>query len=168
MFIARPSGKIVRVLPPGPRSLIPGRLAAVFARDRIGFLDESTRRYGDVVFFRIAGHPFAILNHPDYVRDVLVTRQRMFHKGIGLKRAALLLGKGLLTSEDDFHLRQRRLMQPAFHRERVEAYASAMVEAASRRAARWPAGAVLDMQAEMAGISIAVAGHTLFGSNIED
>lgn len=155
------------MLPPGPRGWISGLLGAAFARNRLGFLDDATRRYGDVVFFRAAGLPFAILNHPDYVRDVIVTRPRMFHKGIGLDRARLLLGNGLLTSEEDFHLRQRRLMQSAFHRERIETYASAMVDAAVRRADRWSSRDTVDVQAEMAAISIAVAGQTLFGSHIE-
>ena len=94
----------------------------VLGRDRLLLLRNLTQRYGDIVMFRAVGSPFAVLNHPDFVRDVLVTRHHAFHKGIGLERARLLLGKGLLTSEDEFHQRQRRLLVPAFHRERLAAY----------------------------------------------
>src|SRR5436189_5326006 len=128
------------LLPPGPSGAISGPLALAFSRDRLGLLRNMTRRYGDVVFFKAGGAAFALLNHPDYVRDVLVTRHRGFHKGVGLERAQILLGKGLLTSEGAQHHRQRRLLQPAFHRERIAGYASTMVRYAARVASRWQAG----------------------------
>ena len=71
----------------------------------------------------MAGEHLFLLNHPRLVKDVLVTNQRNFRKGRGLERAKRLLGEGLLTSEGAVHLRQRRLMQPAFHRDRIAAYA---------------------------------------------
>src|SRR5690349_8328768 len=111
-------------LPPGPGRLAAIPLAFKFARGRLQMLGELTRQYGDVVYFAAPGTAFVILNHPDYVRDVLVTRDRLFHKGVGLERARLLLGEGLLTSEDEFHARQRRLLLPAFHREKIAGYAA--------------------------------------------
>src|SRR5436189_2472004 len=123
------------LLPPGPSGAISGPLALAFSRDRLGLLRNMTRRYGDVVFFKAGGAAFAVLNHPDYVRDVLVTRHRLFHKGVGLERGRMLLGHGLLTSEDDLHLRQRRLLQPAFHRQRIAAFAATMVRYAQQRSA---------------------------------
>src|SRR6188508_2899147 len=138
-------------VPPGPRGVFAARLLALaFLRNRLAPLQELTARYGDTAFFTIAGAPYALLNHPDYVRDVLVTRHRAFHKGVGLERAQVLLGKGLLTSEDDQHLRQRRLLQPAFNRERIAGYASTMVRYADRFASRWRAGETLDVAHEMA------------------
>jgi cytochrome P450 len=154
-------------LPPGPSQRVPGLLALAFSRDRLGLLKNLTRRYGDVVFFKAGGHPFAILNHPDYVRDVLVTRHRSFHKGVGLERARLLLGQGLLTSEDDVHLRQRRLLQPAFHRQRIAAYAATMVDYTRRHTERWRDGAVLDVAVEMSQLTLAIAGKTLFAADVE-
>src|SRR4051794_39951654 len=136
-------------LPPGPTSRLPGRLAVSFARNRLKFLDRLTRRYGDVVYFEIAGTPYAGLNHPYYIRDVLVTRHRLFHKGVGLERAKLLLGEGLLTSEDDIHARQRRLLLPAFHRERIAGYAATMAEYARRHTSAWQPGGVIDVASEM-------------------
>src|SRR5690348_4236429 len=146
------------MLPPGPSSFVPGRLAFAFARNRIDFLQNAARRFGDVVFFSAGHTSFAFLNHPEYVRDVLVTRHRLFHKGLGLERARVLLGNGLLTSEDERHRRQRRLMQPAFHRDRVAAYAQTMVRCAEQRQARWRDGARMNIAAEMAALTLAIAG----------
>lgn len=100
-------------------------------------------------------------------RDVLVTQQRLFHKGIGLERAKLLLGEGLLTSEAPVHLRQRRLLQPAFHRERVAAYGATMTRYAEARIAQWRTGATIDASAEMAALTLAIAGKTLFDADVE-
>ena len=136
-------------------------------RDRLGFLRRLADTYGDVVFFRLAGAPFALLNHPDRVRDVLVTHHRSFHKGVGLERARMLLGDGLLTSEDERHTRQRRLIQPAFHRERIAAYASTMVGYSNRRTDCWRQGQVMDVAREMASITLAIAGKTLFDADVE-
>jgi cytochrome P450 len=155
------------MLPPGPSSIVPGRLAWSFARNRIDFLQDAARTYGDVVSFELGHTVFAFLNHPDHVRDVLVTRHRLFHKGLGLERARILLGDGLLTSEDDRHLRQRRLMQPAFHRERVAAYAETMVGCAERRQQRWQDRAEIDVAREMTAITLAIAGYTLFDADVE-
>jgi cytochrome P450 len=123
-------------------------------------------RHGDVSWFRDLGASFALVNHPELVRDVLVTQQRMFHKGIGLERARLLLGDGLLTSEGSFHLRQRRLMQPAFHRERIAAYGEVMGRFAEDHVARWRDGAAVDASVEMAALTLAIAGRTLFGADV--
>src|SRR3954468_5546756 len=104
---------------PGPRGAAAARLLALaFLRDRLVPLREIAARYGDVAFFSIAGAPYALLNHPDHVRDVLVTRHRAFHKGVGLERAKVLLGDGLLTSEDQRHQRQGPLVAPAGARRR--------------------------------------------------
>src|SRR5688572_1676938 len=148
--------------PPGPRSLVPGRLLRQFGRDRLGFVERMVREHGDVSMIRDVGVSLAFLNHPDQVRDVLVTHAKRFHKGIGLERAKLLLGEGLLTSEGAFHLRQRRLMQPAFHRERIQAYGTVMTRYAEARLAGWRDGEVLDVSREMSALTLAIAGKTLF------
>jgi cytochrome P450 len=154
-------------LPPGPSGLYRTLVAYTFSRDRLRFIQDLTARYGDVVYFEAGGSKFAILNHPGYVRDVLVTNHRLFHKGVGLERAKLLLGDGLLTSEDDLHLRQRRLLMPAFHRDRIAGYARTMAAHAQRAADRWRAGDVRDVAQDMAALTLAVAGKTLFDAEME-
>jgi cytochrome P450 len=88
------------------------------------------RQYGDISTFRAGPLRVYLLNHPDLIRDVLVTHNRRFMKSEVLQRAKRVLGEGLLTSEGDFHLRQRRMMQPVFHRERIIGYSRSMTEAA--------------------------------------
>ena len=99
-------------------------------RDRLGALRELSQRYGDVATFRVGVQRLVLLNHPDFVEDILVTRARLFKKGRALERAKRLLGEGLLTSEGDLHRRQRRLAQPAFHKTRIAGYAETMGVAA--------------------------------------
>ncbi len=111
--------------------------------------------------------PRSCLNHPDLVRDVLVTEHRSFHKGPTIRAAKMLLGESLLTSEDESHLRQRRLIQPMFHHERIAAYAVSMVRSAERAAERWSDGEELDVQAEMSALTLAVVGETLFGTDVD-
>ena len=153
-------------LPPGPRARYPGEHLVSFARDRLGFL-RRIATHGDIAHVRLGNQHFAILNNPEYTRQILVTDNRNFTKGRGLERAKLLLGEGLLTSEGPFHLRQRRLAQPAFHRERIDAYARVMVEHATRTRDRWVDGAATDIHQEMTRLTLGIAGKTLFDADVE-
>src|SRR6476619_3159124 len=127
---AIPASKPAR-RPPGPRRPMLGALISP-GRDPLKLFTTFARTYGDVVHFRMGGEHLFFINPPQYIRDVLVTYERNFTKSRGLERAKKLLGEGLLTSEGAAHLRQRRLLQPAFHRDRIAAYASVMVEHATR------------------------------------
>jgi cytochrome P450 len=100
--------------PPGPTSRLPGGQMLAFRRDAIGLLTRLTRQYGDIVTYKNGPERVTLLNHPDYIRDVLVTHQRNFTKSRALQWAKFILGEGLLTSEGEVHVRQRRLAQPAF------------------------------------------------------
>ncbi|HXX31155.1 MAG TPA: cytochrome P450 [Myxococcaceae bacterium] len=153
--------------PPTLRSTWPGQLLLRMQRDPLGFFERARDAHGDAVRFRFGPETVYLLSHPDLVRDVLLTRSQSFHKGLGLERAKILLGEGLLTSEGAFHLRQRRLMQPAFHRTRIAAYAEAMVDAGQAAAGRWVDGAELDIPAEMARLTLAVVAKTLFDADVE-
>jgi cytochrome P450 len=152
---------------PGPRRRYPGEFMLALARRPLEFLGAVKRDFGDIAAIRIATQPLVLLSHPDQIRDVLVTHGRRFHKGRGLERAKILLGQGLLTSEDELHLRQRRLAQPAFHRTRIAGYGDTMAAYARRRAERWHDGAELDVAREMAAYTLAVVGKTLFDADIE-
>jgi cytochrome P450 len=152
---------------PGPKTLWPLGHVYAFRRDPLRFLTRMAREYGDVVRFSAGPQRIYLLNHPDYVRDVLVTHHGRFHKGRALQRAKRLLGEGLLTSEGDFWRRQRRLAQPAFHRRRVNSYGHVMVEQAARAGARWHDGQTLDISGEMMRLTLAVVGKTLFDADVE-
>lgn len=152
---------------PTVRRAWPGQLLLELQRDPLGFFLRAQATHGDAVRFAFGSETVHLLSHPDLVRDVLLTQAQKFHKGLGLERAKLLLGEGLLTSEDGFHLGQRRLLQPAFHRSRIATYATAMVDAAQATAARWVEGAELDVAAEMRRVTLAVVAKTLFDAEVE-
>jgi cytochrome P450 len=120
-----------------------------------------------VARFKAGPQSVYLLSHPDYVRDVLVTNNARFKKGRALQRAKRLLGEGLLTSEGEFHRRQRRLAQPAFHKQRVAAYGRVMVEYAEGVSARWRDRQELDISEEMMRLTLAVVGKTLFDADVE-
>ena len=136
-------------------------------RDPLKVLTRLAADYGDIVHFRLAGEQVFLLSHPQHIRDVLVTHQRNFTKSRGLERAKKLLGEGLLTSEGAAHLKQRRLLQPAFHRDRIAGYASVMVEHADRMRRRWQDGVRLDVAKEMMRLTLSIVGKTLFDSDVE-
>jgi cytochrome P450 len=115
----------------------------------------------------MAGERIFLISDPQYIKDVLVTNNRNFTKSRGLERTRRVLGNGLLTSEGAVHLRQRRLMQPAFHRERIADYAGTMVAYAARVRDGWSDGATLDIAREMNRLTLSIVGKTLFDADVE-
>jgi cytochrome P450 len=158
----------VSLRPPGPHPRFPVISFFAYRRNMIEFLERAAREHGDIVYFKMGPQDVYFLNHPDYIRDVLVTRQQNFIKGRALQRAKRLLGEGLLTSEGSFHTRQRRLAQPAFHRGRVASYADVMAAYAARTAAGWHDGEQLDISQEMMRLTLAIVGKTLFDADVEE
>ncbi len=138
-----------------------------FRRNPPEFLTRIAK-LGDVTEFRLSSQRAFLINHPDLIRDLLVTNHGKFIKGRALQRAKSLLGEGLLTSEKEFHLRQRRMIQPAFHRTRINEYAAAMIEYGERMAGEWHDGDVLDVDREMMRLTLNIVGKTLFGANVEE
>jgi cytochrome P450 len=152
---------------PTVRRAWPGQLLLELQRDPLAFFQRAQAAHGDVVRFSFGRETVYLLSHPDLVRDVLLTHAQKFHKGLGLERARILLGDGLLTSEEGVHLRQRRLIQPAFHKGRIATYATAMVDAALATADRWTDGAELDVAQEMARLTLKAVAKTLFDAEVE-
>jgi len=154
-------------LPPTVKAGILGGHFLQFRRNAPEFLQKLSK-LGDVTTFKIGGQTAFLVNHPEFVRDLLVTNSHKFIKGRALQRAKKLLGEGLLTSEKDFHLRQRRMIQPAFHRQRIAAYSEAMIEFAEKMASEWQDGDERDIDREMMRLTLNIVGKTLFGANVED
>ncbi len=154
-------------LPPGPRRrfLAPSLLA--LRRSPLEFLIELARDYGEISSIRLLNRPAILINDPVLIEEVLVTRQAKFTKGQVLRRARIILGDGLLTSEGPEHRRQRRLVQPAFHRQRLENYARVMSASALRARAQWPLGETKNMAAEMAALTLDIVARTLFTADVE-
>ncbi|MDQ2745960.1 MAG: cytochrome P450, partial [Acidobacteriota bacterium] len=137
-----------------------------FRKNPTGFL-SNLAQLGDVTTFFVGKQQAFLLNHPDLIRDLLVTNHAKFVKGRALQRAKGLLGEGLLTSEKEFHLRQRRMIQPAFHRRRIANYAEAMIEFGEQMAAEWRDGDTLDVDKEMMRLTLNIVGKTLFNADVE-
>lgn len=138
-----------------------------FRKDPPTFLAKIAREHGDFVALRLGRQNVFLASDPDIIRDVLVTHQTKFKKSRILERARVLLGDGLLTAEGEHHKRQRRLVQPAFHRDRLAGYSSAMVHCAAASRERWKAGAPLDVFKEMMRLTLAIVGRTLFSADVE-
>jgi cytochrome P450 len=138
-----------------------------FQRDQLGFY-RSCARYGDVVPVRFGPRRAVLLYHPDAIEEVLVARSRDFVKSPGVRLLRPLLGDGLLLSEGDVWLRQRRLVQPAFHRQRVAAYGDVMTAYAGRHLDGWKDGDVRDVHREMMALTQAIVAKTLFDAEVAD
>lgn len=154
-------------LPPGPKLILGLGLLAELQNDPITLISRLTASYGDTVYFEALGRKFYLFNNPDCVQQILVARQHSFHKGPALDRVRELVGDGLLTSEDELHLRQRRMIQPMFHRQRIAGYADDMVSLTERVIARWQDGVTVDLYAEMTHISLLIISKTLFDTEME-
>jgi cytochrome P450 len=130
------------------------------------FLTEMARRYGGIVHWRILGLHFYFVDDPALIEEALVVRGRDYKKGRGVQRLKRLVGNGLLTSEEPLHLRRRRLLQPAFHRERIDGYGRQMVAATLEHIAAWRPQTVLAVDAEMTRLTLTIAAQTLFSTNV--
>ena len=153
--------------PPGPKGGFFSAAAKALRRDQLGFYEACAREHGDVVGLRAGPYRIRLIYHPDAIEEMLVTRARDFVKTPGVRRSLRpLLGEGLLLSEGDVWLRQRRLAQPAFHRQRVAGYGAVMTDFAERHVAGWPDGAVVELHGEMMAVTQAIVGKTLFDADV--
>src|ERR1700722_18319940 len=153
--------------PPGPKGQPIVGIALNIRRDPLNALRTFAREYGDIVLFNVLMQERILLNHPDFIEQVLVLQQNKFHKSELTRRiTSRMLGQGLLISEGDFWRRQRRLAQPAFHRSRIHEYGSTMSEIAQTRLRDWSDGQERDMAQEMMAVTLDVAVRTLFGTTL--
>jgi cytochrome P450 len=143
-----------------------------FVRDPLGFQLRAWERFGDVFRFRIGPLLVHFLYHPDHVRRVLHDNQKNYLRGWQFRLLRRLLGNNLVVSEGDFWRRQRRLAQPAFHRQRLARYAEVMVDATCQLVSRWREAAAarkpVDIAPEMSRLALAIASRTLFDRDISD
>jgi len=172
----RPHAEVKRTMtarryPPGPSTLAAFRgLSPTGNLQRIpGFLAKLARDYGPVASWRMPpGRRFWFLDDPALIESMLTASGFDVVKGRGLQRMRRLLGEGLLTSDEPLHLRQRRLVQPAFHRERVAGYAATMIAAARAAADGLSAGETVAVDALMNRLALRIAAATLFSADVDD
>jgi cytochrome P450 len=151
---------------PGPgRWTTLQRLLPVPFRRFPNFLSEMTQRYGDVLAFSLPWRSYVFVNDPALVKDILVTQQHAFSKSLGTRVLRLLLGDGLLTSEEPLHRQMRRVVQPAFHRERIAEYARIMERDAGDFVERITPNEAFDAHGAMTELTLRIATETLFGSD---
>jgi cytochrome P450 len=124
-----------------------------------------TQRYGDVLAFSLPWRSYVFVNDPALIKDILVTQQHAFSKSLGTRVLRLLLGDGLLTSEDPLHRQMRRIVQPAFHRGRIAEYARVMERDAAEFVERITPNETFDAHAAMTELTLRIATETLFGSD---
>src|SRR6478609_6005123 len=153
---------------PGPRGhWLLGALPRL-RTDMLGFFEECFREHGDAAYFRVANRRSMLLSHPDDIERVLVTENRHFIKNYALIFLKPLLGNGLLLNEGESWLRQRRLIQPAFAKQRVESYAPVMAECTQSLLDAWHDGEVHDAGPAMMWVAMTIAGRTLLGIDVGD
>ncbi len=152
--------------PPGPPPNLLRALFGAMQQNPLDYFTDMAQKYGDVSGMRIGNFCSFFVNHPDLIEDVLVKNARKYHKGRILQANKFLFGEGLLTSEGDFWLRQRRLSQPAFHRERINAFAAIMAEYTEQMTATWHNGEERDVHEEMMQLALRIVGKTLFDADV--
>ncbi|QJW95341.1 cytochrome P450 [Frigoriglobus tundricola] len=150
-------------LPPGPRGSLLGGSLRDFSTHRLDFFVRVAREYGDLASFRFGPRRLFLASHPDLIEQVLVTDAKHYIKHFGARMYKPVLGNGLVTSEGDFWLRQRRLSQPAFLKARVLSYAPVMSDLTRAMLARWHPGQHINVHEEFSRLTSAIALKTLFG-----
>jgi cytochrome P450 len=159
-------GKCLRI-PPGPKGVpLIGQLLE-FQRDPLAFLQQLATQYGGIARFHLGWRNCVQIGEPDLIQEVLVTNHRNFRKTGFLERARPVLGNGLVTAEGAFHLRQRRLIQPAFSKHRSEDYAGSIVDLAMHHGEQWCDGQSVDMFREMLHLTLKIVTRTLFSTSSE-
>jgi cytochrome P450 len=127
---------------------------------------EIANREGDAFCCDLAVQRVVFLSAPELIESLLVKQHKDFHKDPGFEALRYLLGNGLLTSEEEFHLKQRRLIQPAFHKKRIDLYGESMVGYAQEMSARWQDGATMDIHSEMMAVTLSIIAKTLFNADV--
>ncbi|MCX4247963.1 cytochrome P450 [Paraliomyxa miuraensis] len=154
-------------LPPGPSGRNPFAVLALL-RDPLLHLTRAREQYGDATCFRVGPLRFVSVANPDYAHHVLVGNHRNYVKSRNYAGLRLVMGDGLVTSEGEHWKRQRKLAQPAFHRQRLAALADTMSECVGERLDQWDqrAPANVDVHEEMMQLTLRIVGRTLFGTDL--
>lgn len=158
-----------KTYPPGPKGhWLLGSIVG-FSKDSTGFLLRAAVDYGDISHMRLGPYHVYMINHPDLIHEVLITHKDKIRKG-NLDRAIFskFLGNGILVSEGEFHRRQRKLVQPAFHSKRIENYAQTMVDYTLRLMDGWRDGEAVDMEHAMTELTLHIVTKTLFDTEVTE
>lgn len=156
-----------QALPPGPRELPLVGQTLQYMWNPIGFMQRAAG-YGDLVTLSTKPALVYLINHPDLIREVIVTNHRNVDRGPNTEVMKLLTGDGLITAVGSDHLRQRRLIQPSLQRDRIEPFAETMQAYAESHQADWLEGRRLDIGRELSQLTLRIVVKTLFGTDLAD
>jgi len=163
------AGKAAYRFPPGfQRNLLWFAWRRFRPANPIVLFQHLVEAYGDIAHYKIGWNHIVFLNHPDYIREILVVQNDNFVKERTVRRSKMLLGEGMITSEGAEHRTQRQVAQPAFHRQRIPEYASLMVAEAARMRETWRAGEERDISRDMMHLTLNVVSQTLFATDLRD
>ncbi len=132
----------------------------------IALFEHLHETFGPIAHYRFLGHLIVFINEPAFVNEILVNQVNSFRKERTLQRMKILLGEGLITSDDPIHMRQRRIAAPAFHRQRIQNYASEIVQSAMATRESWKEGVEFDVSAAMMDLSLRIVARTLFDTEV--
>ena len=163
------SGSAPYRFPPGfQRNLLWFAFRRFRPANPIHLFQHLAEEYGDIAHYKIGWNHIVFLNHPDYIREVLVVQNDNFIKERTVQRTKMLLGEGMITSEGTQHRTQRQVAQPAFHRQRIPEYARTMVQEAARLRDLWRPGEQRDIAIDMMHLTLKVVAQTLFATDLRE
>lgn len=156
-------------IPPGLKRALPFYLHKPWARlgRPLRLFEYMARNLGPIAHYRLFNIHVVYLNDPAFVREVLINQSSSFVRERTIQRLKILLGEGLLTSDDPTHKRSRRIAAPAFHRQRIAAYADTMVESSRAMRDGWSDGEEIDIAATMMRLSLEIVARTLFATEVD-
>ncbi len=151
--------------PPGPKSKFAAGIFIELRRDPLGFLRRAAAEYGDLYHLQLGPRHNYLISNPEHIKNILCAPQGMARSNHpSIKR---LLGKGLITSQAEFHRRQRRLIQPAFHRGQLALWSGVMTEHISRMTSGWKNGETLNISEEMSRLAMSIIVNTMSGADMQ-
>jgi cytochrome P450 len=155
-------------MPPGLRHSLPFYAFKPWVKlgSPILLFEHLLKTYGNIAHYRFLGTPIVFINDPDYIREILINQAGSFVKERTVRRMKILLGEGLITSDDPIHMRQRRIVAPAFHRQRIAAYGEQIVACAAAQRETWSSGQHIDIAAASMELSLEIVARTLFDTKV--
>src|ERR1700679_3867496 len=158
------------IMPPGLKHSLPFYAHKPWVKlgSPILLFEHLLKTYGNIAHYKFMGTPIVFINDPEYIREILINQASSFVKESTVRRMKILLGEGLITSDDPIHKRQRRITAPAFHRQRIAAYADQIVASAHAQQKNWHPGQQIDIAAASMQLSLEIEARTLFNTAVTD
>ena len=153
-------------IPEIPSGSLFGHLRA-YVSDPLAFLQKYREEYGDIFTFRVANRRLIFINHPDYIRRVLQDNHRNYIKSEAYRKLALLLGESIFTSSGEYWRTQRRIIQPAFHRDQIKTYAEVMNAFAVEMVNRWKSRQEIELAKEMINVTLQIISKTMLDVELD-